>query len=181
MAGNHVIQRRTGGPFSRLLASRSPVPADHRRYPTLRMTLQRISRLVLIFATLAVLTACSGVPLISPNREGFPPWEKILDGNGITWINKYTHDPGIDPLYLGSFRYDDDDALQRVIDTFGLEPYSGDDEVPTFTGTVPDPVPWFPLQNVDSIYSYPDADVEYVANVWVDAEQNVAIIERTWW
>jgi hypothetical protein len=28
---NHVIQRRTGGPFSPLLASRSPVPADHYR------------------------------------------------------------------------------------------------------------------------------------------------------
>ncbi len=27
------MQRRTGGPFSRLLASRSPVPADHYRYP----------------------------------------------------------------------------------------------------------------------------------------------------
>ncbi|TWT79572.1 hypothetical protein CA13_09760 [Planctomycetes bacterium CA13] len=27
------MQRRTGGPFSRLLASRSPVPADHHRYP----------------------------------------------------------------------------------------------------------------------------------------------------
>ncbi|TWT78696.1 hypothetical protein CA13_00920 [Planctomycetes bacterium CA13] len=31
---NHVIQRRTGVPFFRLLASRSPVPADHRRYHT---------------------------------------------------------------------------------------------------------------------------------------------------
>ncbi|TWT78692.1 hypothetical protein CA13_00880 [Planctomycetes bacterium CA13] len=28
------MQRRTGGPFSRLLASLSPVPADHYRYPT---------------------------------------------------------------------------------------------------------------------------------------------------
>ncbi|TWT79498.1 hypothetical protein CA13_09000 [Planctomycetes bacterium CA13] len=28
------MQRRTGGPFSRLLARRSPVPADHHRYPT---------------------------------------------------------------------------------------------------------------------------------------------------
>lgn len=31
-ADNHVMQRRTGGPFSRLLASRSPVPADAYRY-----------------------------------------------------------------------------------------------------------------------------------------------------
>ena len=30
-AGNHVMQRRTGGLFSRLLAGRSPVPADHYR------------------------------------------------------------------------------------------------------------------------------------------------------
>ena len=32
VAANHVMQRRTGGPFFRLLASRPPVPADHCRY-----------------------------------------------------------------------------------------------------------------------------------------------------
>lgn len=42
-ANNHVIQRRTGGPFSRLLASRSPVPADHYRSAiTMSFTYDRI-------------------------------------------------------------------------------------------------------------------------------------------
>ena len=30
-ANNHVMQRRTGGTFLRLLAGRSPVPADYYR------------------------------------------------------------------------------------------------------------------------------------------------------
>lgn len=36
------MQRRTGGPFSRLLASRSPVPADAKRYPCKRWPEQRM-------------------------------------------------------------------------------------------------------------------------------------------
>ena len=142
---------------------------------------------VLSIAVLAILSVGCSFPLINPNREGFAPWEKLPDGNGITWINKYSHDPGIDPLYLASFRYDDDVALQLVIDTFGLSPRPENTEVATFTDTIPDSISWFPLTNVTSTFvfsgssSYPGGTREYVSNLWVDASQKVAIVERTWW
>ena len=127
------------------------------------------------------LVGCSGHPLISPNREGFPPWEKMPDGNGITYVNKYTHDPGIDPLYLASFRYDDDAALERAVNTFGLVLLPDGEDAPTFTTTMPDALSWFPLTNVTGRYVHPDDDTDYVANLWVDSNQNLAVIECTWW
>ncbi|MGB7324152.1 MAG: hypothetical protein WBD31_04730 [Rubripirellula sp.] len=136
---------------------------------------------LLLLAIPPIFLLCAGAPLLFPNREGFPPWEKFPDGNGITYVDKYTHDPGIDPLYLASFRYDDDAALERFIQTFGLVPLQGEEDAATFTTTMPDPVPWFPLSNVTTQYVYPDKDVEYVANVWIDSTQNYGIIERTWW
>lgn len=128
-----------------------------------------------------VSIGCGGQPLIAPSRVGFPPWEKLPDGNGITYVNKYTHDVGIDPLYLASFQYDDDAALERVIQTFGLVLLPDGEDATTFTTTMPDAVQWFPLTNVTERYVYPDDNVEYVANIWVDSTQKLAIIERTWW
>ncbi len=38
---------------------------------------------------------------------------------------------------------------------------------------MPDILPWFPLSNVTARYVYPDKEVEYVANVWIDSTQNI--------
>ncbi|HUG67239.1 MAG TPA: hypothetical protein VMM76_05790 [Pirellulaceae bacterium] len=144
-------------------------------------------RSAVAIALLSVACIGCNFPLLNPNREGFPPWEKLPDGHGITYIEMYTHDPGIDPLYLASFHYADDAALQLVVDTFGLAPLPDGTEVSTFTTTIPDPIDWFPLKNVTSIYVHPDSNSypggkrEYVANLWVDSSENIAIIERTWW
>jgi hypothetical protein len=140
-----------------------------------------------VLAILALTCTGCTFPLFNPNREGYAPWEKLPDGDGITWINKYSHDPGIDPLYLASFRYDDDAALQRVVDTFGLSPLPENTDVATFTSTLPEPIEWFPLPNVTATFvfgdsnSYPGGTREYVSNLWVDSSQKIAIIERTWW
>ncbi|QDT03255.1 hypothetical protein K227x_16370 [Rubripirellula lacrimiformis] len=151
------------------------------------MLLRRTFTAITFAASLAVLIACSGIPLLSPNREGMAPWDKLPDGNGIAWIHQYTHDPGIDPLYLACFQYENDAALQRVVDTFTLEPLPDETDVATFTDTMPDPIDWFPLDHVTATYvfggssAYPGGDREYVANLWVDSTKHIAIIERTWW
>lgn len=170
----------TGGSLSRLFAIRSPVPVIS-TVPGASM-IQRQSIFTLLTAILMLANfGCSGYPLISPNREGFAPWDKLPEGDGITYVNKYTHDPGIDPLYLALFRYADDAALQRAVQTFGLVPLANGEDSPTFTTTMPEMLSWFPLANVTERYVVPDDDVAYVANIWVDSMQNLAVIERTWW
>jgi hypothetical protein len=136
---------------------------------------------LMLLAIPPILLLCAGVPLLFPNREGFPPWERFPDGKGITYVDKYTHDPGIDPLYLASFRYDDEASLDNFIQAFGLVSHQGDEDAATFATTIPDAVPWFPLSNVTARYVYRDKQVEYVANVWVDSTRNFGIIERAWW
>lgn len=144
------------------------------------LTLTRLSLiacLVLIF----ILSSCGKIPLLSENRKNFPPWEKLPDGNGIHYIEKLTRDPGIDPLYLAKLTYDDDAALQRIIDTFGFVHHDGAKNPSTYTTTL-DPKPsWFPLPSVTDHYVFPSGEHEYVANLWVDKKSKTAIIERTWW
>ena len=130
---------------------------------------------------LLCVIGCGKIPLLSENRKNFAPWEKLPEGNGIHYVEKLTRDPGIDPLYLAKMTYDDDTALQNVIDTFGLVPHVGPDEPSTFTTTL-NPVPtWFPLQNVTVVYVFPPGSHEYVSNLWVDNDSKTMILERTWW
>lgn len=62
-AGNHVMQRRTGGPFSRVLASRSPVPADHYRSAAHRHTTtsERFMRATFSIRALLLLTTIASL------------------------------------------------------------------------------------------------------------------------
>ncbi|WP_162273284.1 hypothetical protein, partial [Rubripirellula obstinata] len=168
--------------FSLCLHVKSRHLGDAYRYPT-----EIAMKPIRVLAILAFAAVGCSFPLLNPNREGFAPWEKLPDGNGITWVNKYVHDPGIDPLYLASFRFDDETALQLVVKTFGLSPLPADTDVATFTETMPDSIDWFPLPNVSSTYVFADSNSyrggnrEYASNLWVDSTQNLAIIERTWW
>lgn len=137
----------------------------------------------IIFASLlaAALVGCGEIPLLSANREGFPPWEKLPEGNGLHYVGKFTEDSGIDPLYLAKFEYADEDVLATVVATFGLVPHDVGSEVETFTNTIRDPPPWFPLPNPTRIYVYPAGTQEYVATLWVDTERKEGILERAWW
>ena len=132
---------------------------------------------------LFIASGCGKIPLISPNRKNFPPWEKLPEGNGIRYVEKLTRDPGIDPLYLAKMIYDDDTALQLVLDTFGLVPRDDAHDDSTFTTTLGDSQPsWFPLDGVTHVYVYPSKpNEEYVSNLWVNADEKVMILERTWW
>lgn len=143
------------------------------------MTTRCCTAVIALVATL--LIGCGDAPLISPNREGFAPWDKLPRGRGIHYVEKYTHDPGIDPLYLAQISYDDDDALATVIDTFDLVRKDEDSDIVSFANTMADAPRWFPLQNVTEIYSSPIGKHEQVTNLWVDAGRQTAIIERTWW
>ena len=145
------------------------------------MTIHFVSYLAL--PLLFAFTGCGKIPLISPNRKNFPPWEKLPEGNGIRYIDRFTRDSGIDPLYLAKMSYDDDAALQLVIETFGLVPRDETHGDLTFTTTLGDSKPpWFPLQGVTDVYVYPSRDgEEYVSNLWVDSNNKVMILERTWW
>lgn len=146
------------------------------------MTRRRLIMLIsLFFVTFA---GCGKIPLISPNRKDFPPWEKLPEGNGVTYLEKFTYDPGIDPVYLAKMRYDDHAALQLVIDTFGLVPRDDINEVSSFAEILGDEKPrWFPLDDVTDIYVYPSGEdeFEYVSNLWINATEKVMILERSWW
>ncbi len=136
--------------------------------------------------SLLLLVACSGcgkIPLISPNRKNFPPWEKLPEGNGIRYVEKLTRDPGIDPLYLAKMTYEADAALRLVLDRFGLVVRKDAHAGSTFTGTLGESQPdWFPLDSVTHVYVYPSRPgEEYVSNLWVNADEKVMILERTWW
>ena len=145
------------------------------------MTHQRVLcfTLLLLFA----VAGCGKIPIISPNRKNFPPWEKLPEGNGVCYIEKLTRDSGIDPLYLAKMTYDDDSALQLVLDTFGLVPRDDTHDDSTFTTTLNDSQPaWFPLEGVTHVYVYPAKhNEEYVSNLWVNADEKTMILERTWW
>lgn len=137
--------------------------------------------LIVCIALLFTSSGCGKIPLLSENRKSFPPWEKLPDGNGIHYVERLTRDPGIDPLYLAKLTYDDDTALQKIIDTFGFVPHDGIGEPSTFTTTLNPQPNWFPLPTVTDLYVFPSGQHEYVANLWVDKESKTAIIERTWW
>ncbi|MCA9199473.1 MAG: hypothetical protein KDA87_18130 [Planctomycetales bacterium] len=145
------------------------------------MANQRIRCLALL--VLFAVSGCGKIPLISPNRKNFPPWEKLPEGNGIRYVEKLTRDPGIDPFYLAKMTYHDGDALQLVLDTFGLVPRDETHDASTFTSTLGDSLPaWFPLDGVTHVYVYPSKpNEEYVSNLWVNADEKIMILERAWW
>ena len=65
------MQRRTGGPFSCLLASRSPVPADHCRYPARPSTMRRPT--LFAIAVVACIAVCLVVTsYFQPTRARAP-------------------------------------------------------------------------------------------------------------
>lgn len=139
---------------------------------------------ILVMLFLLVTAGCGKIPLISENRDGFPPWEKLPESNGIKYLNKFTHDPGTDPIYLARISYKDEAALQLVIDTFALVPVDDDGQVSSFAevlaykGETPN---WFPLDGVTETYVFPPGEQEYVSNLWVDSDEKVMILERSWW
>jgi len=142
----------------------------------------RLAFTTIIAALLLTQAGCGKVPLLSENRENFAPWEKLPEGNGITYVEKFTRDPGIDPIYLAKIRYADDAAMWRVITTFGLVACEDTREVSSFAESLGKDKPhWFPLEDVTAIYVYPDGDHEYVANLWVNAHEKLMVLERSWW
>lgn len=130
---------------------------------------------------LLCIFGCGKIPLLSENRKDFAPWEKLPEGKGIHYVEKFSHAPGTDPFYLAKMRYDDDAALQTVIATFGLVPHQGPDEPSTFTRLLSPAPPWFPLKNVTDVYIFPAGQHEFVSNLWLDKKAKTMILERTWW
>jgi hypothetical protein len=129
-----------------------------------------------------VLNGCERIPLISENRKDFAPWEKLPEGNGITYLQKFTRDPGTDPIYLAKMKYDDDVALQLVVKTFRLIPVDDKNGVSSFAECLGDEKPaWFPLDGVTDIYIYPSGTGEYVSSLWVNRNAHEMILERSWW
>ena len=129
-----------------------------------------------LYLALLILLSASGC---GQNRNNSPPWERLPAGDGIRYVEKLTHDPAVDPLYLAKMTYDDAAALQRVLDTFGLVPRGENDDNTTFTTMLDDSQPtWFPLTDVTDVYYYPaNPEEDYLSNLWVNAEEKVMILE----
>ncbi len=141
------------------------------------MTSQRFLCLTLLISL--SISGCGNLALTGPDRKNTAPWERLPEGNGICYVEKLTHDPAVDPLYLAKMTYDDVEALQLVLDTFGLVPRNEKDDESTFTTMLDDSQPtWFPLTEVTDIYVYPARhDEDYVSNLWVNADEKVMILE----
>jgi hypothetical protein len=135
----------------------------------------------LILCFMAGCIGCGRIPILSENRENFAPWEKLPDGNGIKYIEKFTRDPGVDPLYLAKISYDDQTALRLVVDTFDLVAGDKQNVISSFAESMREKPAWFPLEGVTAIYVYPKSDHEYVANLWVNTDAQIMILERAWW
>ena len=138
----------------------------------------------LIGGLIAVLTiGCSDVPLFSENRVNFPPWEKLPEQEGINYLQKRVVDAGIDPHYLALIEYGDDADLQLVLDTFMLVPLDGEPNS-SFVDAIGAPS-WFPLEGTTQTFCYRNGpgeeDFQYVSNLWVNPDENLMILERTWW
>lgn len=164
---NHISSLRTG--------------LSHARKELKSPVISKSDCMGIVVVFTAMLLGCGDVPLISPNREGFPPWEAFPEGNGIQYVEKFTQDSGVDPLYLAKFCYDDEASLDRVIEAFSLVPHAGESEVLSFASEMPNSPDWFPLPNSNQIYVFPSDNSDYVANLWVDTETKSAVLERAWW
>jgi hypothetical protein len=146
------------------------------------LAMYRILIGLVVAVAVTSIGGCGKTPLISENRKNFAPWDKLPDGDGITYLAKYEHDPGHDPIYLAKFRYADDIALQKVIDTFGLVSHGAGAPPDSFVTVLESPPAWYPLQKVTQVFVFPQISSEdYVANLWVNADERTAIIERSWW
>ncbi|MGC4002685.1 MAG: hypothetical protein QM811_05925 [Pirellulales bacterium] len=105
-------------------------------------------------------------------------------GNGIVYLETFTDDPGMEPVYLAKIRYDDDAALRRVIDAYGVIPHSSLTPPNSFAGKRKPAPAWFPLANATKLYIFPEPDGsvdQYAANLWVNTNEQVIILERAWW
>ena len=135
----------------------------------------------LLVLILLSTVGCGKLPLLSENRKNFPPWERLPDGGGITYLEKFTYDPGHDPIYLAKIEYQDSTDIQRFAKEFGLVPYTSLEQPHSFIGVLESPPIWFPLEKVTSHYFFPSEQEHYVANLWVNEVEKVMIIERSWW
>jgi hypothetical protein len=135
---------------------------------------------ICLLASMAI--GCGPIPTIRENHKGLAPWEKLPAGNGITYLEQFTDDPGREPVYLAKIKYDDDAALQTVIKTFGLVPNSSLQAPSSWVGKRKLAPAWFPLNKVTQLYFYVDEDnKQHVANLWVNEDEQVVILERSWW
>lgn len=129
-----------------------------------------------------LLIGCGRVPKISENHKGLPPWEKLPEGNGITYLEKFTHDPGMEPFYLAKMKYNDDADLQRVISTFSLEAHSSLEPPNSQVKSRTKALSWYPLRNVTRLYIYPNGNQDqYILNLWVNEDEHTMIVERSWY
>jgi hypothetical protein len=131
---------------------------------------------------LILSVGCGPFPKIRENHKNLPPWEKLPAGNGITYLEKFTDDPGMEPHYLAKIKYDDVVALLRLITTFGLITHTSPEAPRSWAGKLAKGAPiWFPLDKVTKIFIFPDNPHQYVANLWVNEDEQVMILERSWW
>lgn len=130
----------------------------------------------LIFAVIAAV-GCNH-PLGNPDMTGFAPWERLPEGNGITYLETAKAGRGRIPTLIALFKYDSDDALQLAVSEFELEiDDSADKEVAVFKADDSK----FVLVAVATVYHYPTEKDGHACRMWVDSDRKQAIIERMWW
>ena len=140
------------------------------------------TRLVYCVGVLAIAVGCGQLPFSSGNRHNFAPWDRLPESDGIVYVEKFVSDPGPghSPIvYLAKIKYETDADVQKVVEEFDLLPCDKLRAETSFARSTSTPPKWFPLSGVTVLYSS-QTDPAYVANLWVDKEERVMIIERSW-
>lgn len=128
-----------------------------------------------------ILVGCGKLPLLSENRVGFAPWDRLPGNGGIHYVARFAHDVGHDPTYLAIIKFDSEPDLQRIVSEFELEQLPVLEPELSFGNLKPAPH-WFAAKHCTRLYVFPRfIQTRCVTNLWVDDAGNFAVIERSWY
>lgn len=125
---------------------------------------------------------CGPVPKIREHHAGLAPWESMPPRDGVSFLEKFTHDSGTEPVYAALIEYETEADLEAVVTHFHLtEPHA--EFEPRTRLNMLDGVPSWALEpRFDTLFVYRDfGNISYELNLWVDPENRRAVCERAWW
>ena len=158
---------------------RGPVNPD-----VMRLTADESDKLKLFIITAVACLLFFGCnhPLGTPDLTGFAPWERLPDGDGITYVHKFRTGHSMNPTFLAMFRYENAESLTDAVDVFQLVPLADGDKLDTWTANLKSKPDWFPIENASMVFEFPKHTKHgYMSNLWVDENKKLAVIERTWY
>ena len=129
--------------------------------------------------TLCFFLAGCNTPLSPQDLAGLAPWERLPDGDGITYIAKARGGRQRIPTLAALVQYSDDHALRLIVNEFGLIAAKVENAQAVTLFEIDNEQ--IALSNVSERYEYPQLEDGYSCSLWVDTQNKRAIIQRMWW